>query len=271
MGKKRKPAANPARGFATTSVPSKAKPPATDLEETARSKTEAKTPVVPETKKGTGKTPEKEYTIPTEEEQENFELQCLVEKQGPKVRKETQRIVNKAEAEKRTIRNICSPLNHEKIFRFNLTRYVSKHQSGEVAEQEVGLGEQILRLAREEDAQQNQGGGSVWRGEAVLVDGWIVQRALISMGFPIKRVEEGLKALVSRNTNPLGKEKGLELAIEDTIEWLALHCGEEELPGFVETSGIGNGTKKGDSAPSGKSGVIANYSPPLKITIENRP
>lgn len=260
MAKKRKPAANPARGFATTSVPSKAKPPAINLEDTVLSKTEVKTPVVPETKKGAGEKPEKEYTIPTEEEQEDFELQCLVEKQGPKVRKETQRIVNKAEAEKRTIRNICFPLNHEKIFRFNLTRYVSKHQPGEGAEQEIGLGEQILRLAREEDAQLDQGGGSVWRGEAVLVNGWIVQRALISMGFPIERVEEGLKALVARSTNPLGREKGLELAIEDTIEWLALHCREEELPGFVETSGAGNGSKKGDSGSSGKS-----YAPTARL------
>lgn len=271
MVKKRKPAANPARGFATTSVPSKVKPPATtNLEDTVLSKTEAKTPVVSEPQKGTGGKIEKEYTVPTEEEQDNFELQCLVEKQGPKVRKETLRIVNKAEAEKRTIRNKCFPLNHEKIFRFNLTRYASKNKPGEVTEQEIGLGEQILRLAREEDAQLNQGGESVWRGDAVLVDGWIVQRALIAMGFPIKRVEEGLQALVAKSTNPLGKEKGLELAIEETIEWLALNCGEEELPAFVETTGTGNGTRKGDSGPSGKSDALFQLlASPLNILSGN--
>lgn len=252
MAKKRKAVANPARGFATISVPSKAKPPVANLEDAVLSKTDDKIPAVPEPRGGAGEKVEKEYTIPTEEEQEDFELQCLMEKQGPKVRKETQRIVGKAEAEKRTIRKICFPLNHEKIFRFNLTRHSSKQKPGEATEQHVELGEQILRLAREEDAQINQGGASGWRGEPVLVDGWIVQRALIAMGFPVKRVEEGLQALVGRSINPLGKEKGLELAIEETIEWLALNCAEEELPGFVETSGVGNGTRKGVYGPSGE-------------------
>lgn len=254
MAKKRKPAANPARGFATTSTPSKAKPPAATAEDPALSGAEDKAPTVSKTGQRAEGGADKEYTIPTEEEQEDFELQCLVEKQGPKVRKETQKIVNKAEAEKRTIRNICFPLKLEKIFRFNLTKYASKQKSEETMEQEIGLGEQILRLAREEYGQLNQGGGNkTWKGEAVLVNGWILQRALLAMGFPLKRVEEGLQILAGVSTNLLGREKGCELAMEEIIEWLALHCDEEELPGFVETFGIGNAARKGgDSGSSGK-------------------
>lgn len=249
MAKKKKVAANPARGFATTSIPSKAKPPATNPEDAVPSKIEDKTSAILKPVERAAEKVEKEYTIPTEEEQEDFELQCLVEKHSPKVRKETQRIVNKSEAEKRTIRNICFPLKLEKIFQF---RYASKHKPGEVTEQEVGLGEQILRLARDEDAQLNQGGENIWKGETVLINGWIVQRALVAMGFPVKRVGEGLQALAGKSANPLGKEKGLELAIEETIEWLALNCGEEDLPVFVETSGTGSGARKGGPGPSGK-------------------
>lgn len=248
MAKKRKVVANPARGFATTSTPSKAKPPASSTDETP-SKVGAQVSIIPEASEGEGGKIEAEYTIPTEEEQEDFELQCLVEKHGPKVRKEAQRIVNRMEAEKRTIRNICFPLKLERILRFNLTRYASK-QRPEESEQEIGLGDQILRLAREEYAQHQVEKDNGWKGETVLVNGWVLHRVLIAMGFPLKRVEEGLRALAGMSTNMLDKEKGLESAIEEILDWLALYCDEDELPGFLGTIGTGNAEKKGGDLES---------------------
>lgn len=258
MAKKKKPAVNPARGFATTSTPSKVKPPTT-LEVVAPSKLEGEAPTASEPVKASGEKIENEYAIPTEEEQEDFELQLLVEKQGPKVRKETQKIVNKAIAEKRTIRNICSPLKLERIFKFNLARYASRQRSSEVVEQEVGLGDRILELARAESIQSSQGTSKVWKGEAVLINGWILQRALLAMGFPPKRVEEGLQVLAGTSGDPLSKEKGLELAMEEIIEWLALNCDEDELPVFAEDPGAGNGPRKGDYGLSGRTPMLFHF------------
>ncbi|RPB17409.1 P-loop containing nucleoside triphosphate hydrolase protein [Morchella conica CCBAS932] len=251
--KKKKATTNTARGFATTSTPSKIKPSEPPVDDSVPSKTEDEVSGIPKPGSGSSNIDEKEYTIPTEEEQADFELQCFVEKNGPKVNKESQRIVSKTETEKRTIRNICFPLKLEKILRFNLTRYASKQKVEEDINQEVGLGEQILRLAREEQSKlyPDQPKAFMRRGETLLVNGWILHKTLTAMGFPSRRVEEGLRALAGRSSNSLEKEKGLESAMEDILDWLALYCDEDELPGFLDASpGSGNVSKRGSSGES---------------------
>jgi ATP-dependent RNA helicase DHX29 len=247
--KKKKSATNTARGFATTSTPSKVKPSEPPMDDSVPSKVEdVEVSGIPKPGSGSSNADEKEYTIPTEEEQADFELQRFVEKNGPKVYKESQRIVNKTETEKRTIRSICFPLKLEKIFRFNLTRYASKQKVEEDINQEVGLGEQILRLAREEQSQlyPDEPKASMRRGETLLANGWILHKTLTAMGFPNGRVEEGLQTLAGRNNNSLDKEKGLDSAMEDILDWLALYCDEDELPGFLDASpGSGNVSKRG--------------------------
>lgn len=252
--KKKKAATNTARGFATTSTPSKVKPSEPPVDDSVPSKAEdVEVSGIPKPGSGSSNTDEKEYTIPTEEEQADFELQCFIEKNSPKVNKESQRIVSKTETEKRTIRNIymCFPLKLEKILRFNLTRYASKQQKVEEdINQEIGLGEQILRLAREEQSKlyPDEPKASMRRGETLLVNGWILYKTLTTMGFPSRRVEEGLRALAGRSNNSLDKEKGLESAMEDILDWLALYCDEDELPGFLDASpGSGNISKRGSS------------------------
>lgn len=250
--KKKKAAVNTARGFATTSTPSKIKPPEPPVQEDPVPSKAPEDVEVPGVKPGSGdaNTGEEEYTVPTEEEQADFELQCFVEKNGLKVYRESQRIVKKTEAEKRTIRNICFPLKLEKILRFNLTRYASRQKVEELENQDVGLGEQILRLAREEQSQlyPEEPKASAGRGETVLMNAWILHKTLTDMGFRPGRVEEGLQTLARRNNSPLDKDKGLDSAMEDTLDWLALYCDEDELPGFLDTTpGSGNVSKRGSS------------------------
>ncbi|KAG0126671.1 hypothetical protein HOY82DRAFT_542403 [Tuber indicum] len=230
--KKNKVASNPARGFATTSVPSKTKTPAPVPE--GPSEKEIDTVVASEpSEKGSGKTGEIPG-IPNEEEVEEHRLRALVDKLGQRARKETQRIVTRVEVEKRTIRSICYPLKVNKLLEFDFVRYNNQPRTTDGVK-ELGVGDQILALAKEEFIQMGRTNETECkRGEALLLNAWILQRAFVSMGFPKGRVEEGLQALADHGSTALDKEKGLDGALEEMFDWLALNCEEEELPGFYD-------------------------------------
>ncbi|KAG0633734.1 hypothetical protein HOY80DRAFT_990174 [Tuber brumale] len=247
--KKNKVASNPARGFATTSVPSKTKTPAPVAE--GPSEKGIDTLVVSEPSgQGSGKVGEIPG-IPSGEEVEEHRLKALVDKLGQRVRRETQRIVTRVEVEKRTIRSICYPLKVNKLLEFDFVRYSNQPRTtGGV--KELGVGDQILALAKEEFIQMRRADETECkRGEALLLNAWILQKTFISMGFPKGRVEEGLQALADHGSATLDKEKGLDGALEEMFDWLALNCEEEELPGFYDEFSKG---KKKDVA-SGSSDV----------------
>ena len=116
MAKKKKPAGNPARGFATTSVASKPKPEKTAADVPAKQVVQApdkESATAPEpthapTTSQTAEAPKPEVA-PTPEELEaqleRDELQLLVEKHAPKVRRESSRYVSKFQTDRRLLRS----------------------------------------------------------------------------------------------------------------------------------------------------------------------
>jgi len=247
--KKNKVAYNPARGFATTSVPSKTKTPAPVPESTREKEIDALVVAEP-SEQGSGKADGISH-IPNEEEMEEHRLKALVDKLGHRARRETQRIVAKVEVEKRTIRSICYPLKVNKLLEFDFVRYSNQPKTTSGVE-ELGVGDRILALAKEEFTRMYQGNESECkRGEALLLNAWILQKTFVSMGFPKEKVEEGLQALTDHGSTALDKEKGLDGALEEMFDWLALNCEIEELPGFYDE--FSKGKKK--NVGSGSSGA----------------
>ncbi|KAA8895162.1 P-loop containing nucleoside triphosphate hydrolase protein [Sphaerosporella brunnea] len=214
MAKKKK-TVNPARGFATTSIPSKPKvsaepePPPAPVEPTA--------PADP---------PASSWEPPAEPS----ELLTLVTKSGPKVRRESARIVAKADTEKRTLRAVCYPLRVERVL-----AYKDSEATAET------VGEKILRLAREEYI-------SATRKEdlADLTPAWTVHRVLLGLGFERKAVEDAVAAVMTREGMA---KKEVETLLEECLEWGAMFW-EGEVGRYGD--GVAAGVKK---APAGGSGT----------------
>jgi ATP-dependent RNA helicase DHX29 len=237
MGKKKKAtASNPARGFATTSLPSKFKPTTPPPPEPD--------PLVPVTAQ-----PEQTPTWqpPTEAELAESELLEIVTDHIPKVRRETQRITNKAETEKRTLRITCYPLRLDRVLG---VAHLASTVTGAGSNDKESLGEKILRLAREEYLQQlarttRRGDSTSKEDKCLLVTGWTLHKVLMALGFPRHRVEEGVKAILSREG---AERKDVEALLEEVLEWIAMFCETEEMPKFLDTSAANatlNGAKKG--------------------------
>jgi ATP-dependent RNA helicase DHX29 len=120
MAKRKKPAGNPARGFATTSIASKPKPEraAADVppKEVAGQAQPKESVTVPEPSVETSQQAEalREEVAPTPEELEaqleRDELQLLVEKHAAKVRRETNRHVSKFQTDRRVLRGQSHPM-----------------------------------------------------------------------------------------------------------------------------------------------------------------
>ncbi|TGZ77295.1 hypothetical protein EX30DRAFT_374736 [Ascodesmis nigricans] len=233
MAKKKKPApSNPARGFATTSMPSKPK------------QTIPVVPPKPPTPPPAA--PEAEWQPPTAEEEAEREFRTIIEKNGPRVRREAQRIVVKAETEKRTLRTSAMyyPLKLDKVFGIE-----SERASGNVEGAEETLGEKVLRMARKEYQAVAERFPVVREpGEALMTAAWTLHRVMIGLGLRSKVVEDAIKAVVGRQRKGTLETENL---LEEVLEWIMLFAESEDLPRFLDMSA---GTqKKGTPSASGTS------------------
>lgn len=234
-GKKKKKAvaSNPARGFATTSLPSKAKIAEPEPEPEPEPAAPPEEPEQPQ------------WQPPTAEEETELALRSIVEIHGPKVRREAQKIVTKSETEKRTLRssNLCYPLKLDRIFGIDAGRLGRKSEGIEEA-----LGEKVLQLAKTEylvALEKNPRLGATEDG--ILVQAWTLHKVLLGLGFTRKRVEDGIKVVLNR----VGRsDRDVETLLDEVLEWMALFCSPEEMPTFLETPST--------SAPPAKKGLSPN-------------
>src|SRR5205807_7139058 len=106
--------------------------------------------------------------------------------------------------------SICYPLKVNKLLEFDFVRYNNRSKtSGEV--KGLGVGDQILALAKEEFIRMRRTDETECkRGEALLLNAWIIQKTFTSMGFAKGRVEEGLQTLADHGSTVLDKEKSLD-------------------------------------------------------------
>lgn len=237
--KKKKPASNPARGFATVSVPSKPKP-----ESTAET---------PSTTAGDSKaTPQNEPQAPRAEDYpageissgapragpslqnyspeelekhlEEAELQILVDTYAAKCKSDAVRLATKLETERRVIRQQSVPLS--------LLEWLPTE-----------IQDRILELAGTEEhdylISNARGNGAKQAGSEEELYGklWTLKETLLKLGFSAERTEEALKHVLSYFAgSPASTSREAAWNLDEALEWLAMHSDKEDLPPYTQTT-----------------------------------
>lgn len=234
--KKKKPAANPARGFATVSIPSK--PKSTPTESTAptstaesKSVSESDRPTPAEAtqsvaeKKPEGHSLQNYSPEELEKHLEDAELQILVEKYASKCKNDAARQVTKVETERRIFRQQAVPLN---LLEWLPADIVSS----------------VLRLAEMEESELSPGSGRDSNAtkkpvseEELYMRLWSLRSTLLRLGFPQEKVEEALKHLLQYYSNNfISTNREMVCNFDEALDWLAMHCEPRELPSYTQAN-----------------------------------
>ncbi|KAK9444538.1 pre-mRNA-splicing factor ATP-dependent RNA helicase PRP22 [Metarhizium brunneum] len=234
--KKKKPAANPARGFATTSIASKPRPEVSDSEAkpladgvSGASAPPSKENAPPSAKSTTGdghgsataqQTSEDKPLSPEEFERqlEESELQLLVEKHSQKTKRDAQRQRTRLETDRRLLRSQADLVNAPKWLPPDLVEHI------------LDLIKAEMRFAGSSLSSENVGTGKLPSEEDMIVRLWTLRQTLAAAGFPEARVEAVLKHILDIATNVSSSVKDSIWGLDESLEWLARECPAEELP-----------------------------------------
>ncbi|KAJ8118177.1 hypothetical protein OPT61_g780 [Boeremia exigua] len=218
MAKKKKPAGNPARGFATTSVASKPKIEKEKAAVDSAAKESAAAPVNdassgPQAATSTIKKeePAKQEITQTPEELEaqleRDELQLLVEKHAAKVRRESRRQVTKFETDRRVLRAQSHHMTvHEWLPSEVLDTIISLAQTeSNDSNRRQGQQQSLLKVMSEEDAMSKL---------------WTLNLTLRELGFSHEQIEPVLRWLCS-DAGGIDTTSAV-WGLQEALEWLAL-------------------------------------------------
>lgn len=242
--KKKKPAANPARGFATVSVPSRPKPPessdpASTVDSKSVSESDRPTPAEPaQPVPSSNEASSLQNYTPEQLEQhfEDAELQLMVEKFAAKCKSDASRQAGKLETERRLLRQQAVPVN---LLEWLPSDVVSSIL-GLAETEEQRLSPQPVRDKRDVPE------------EELCTKVWVLKDTLLKLGFPENKVEEALKhVLIYFAANFTITNREVLCNLDEALEWLAMHCDSEELPAYTQTSGPRNDADKNVSWISG--------------------
>lgn len=231
--RKKKPAANPARGFATVSVPSKPKSvdsatPTSTADSRSVTESDRPTPAEPSQPPSEKREPSSLQNYSPEELEkhlENAELQLLVEKLAVKCKNDAARQVTKLETERRVLRQQAVSLN--------LLEWLPKEAQ-----------ELILSLAEAEEREISPPSGressslkKTSSEEELYMRLWTLRETLMKLGFPEVKVEETLKhVLLYLPGTSTSSNRDVVPYLDESLDWLALHCLPAELPSYTQSS-----------------------------------
>jgi ATP-dependent RNA helicase DHX29 len=186
--KKKKPASNPARGFATTSIASKPKAEAANAEPEEIAPQEL--PSTSESKQGDAVAAGGESTIPEntltpeefERQLENSELQVLVDKHASKSKRDALRQQTRLETDRRVLRGQAENLNTRKWLPPELM-------------------EEILDLVNGEGRQsgptlESSSSSKQLSEEDLTIRLWTLQQSLIGAGFLEEKVSKAMQYVI---------------------------------------------------------------------------
>lgn len=229
--KKKKPAANPARGFATTSIASKPRPegseseakplPASKPADASSSAPPSKENAPPSAKSTSGDA--KDTPLSPEEFEkhlEESELQLLVEKHAQKTKRDAQRQRTRLETDRRLLRGQADLVNAPKWLPPDLVDHI------------LDLIKAETRFAASSVSSDNAGTGKLPSEEDMIVRLWTLRQTLASAGFPEARVEAVLKHILDIATNISPVVKDSIWGLDEALEWFARECPVEELPSY---------------------------------------
>lgn len=229
--KKTKPAANPARGYATTSTISKPRP---ELAETAVEPSKkgpdanAKKPTGPpsQTPNEDAKTPataEKKQELTPEEfekQLEESELQLLVEKYAQKTKRDSQRQKQRLETDRRLLRSQAESINAKKWL------------PQELMDQILDLIQVEGRSAAWNTNSEGGNGGKTLSEEDLTMRLWTLQQTLRTSGFPEEKVQGALQFVLDISATIPGISKDSIWGMDEALDWLARECSADDLPEY---------------------------------------
>jgi ATP-dependent RNA helicase DHX29 len=221
--KKKKPAANPARGFATTSVPSKQKVQAPPEPLTPKDSPQ-ESPPAPENQSSqapvnapSGEGSRELHQVAAEDlEQylEQAELHAIVEKYVSGCKNDALRQATKIEKERRMLRPQAQHLSVRNWLCPELVTRILEKEKVEAdrrrSKYSVGGVDDHSEVSSEEE---------------MCAKIWTLQQILSELGFPESRVHEVLKVVPAHLADD---------PIDEAFEWLGMHCNETELPSYGE-------------------------------------
>ena len=223
--KKKKPAANPARGVATTSTASKSK-----LNDDISSQDTL--PVIP-TAGGSNlqaadaailTQPEKELCDLSPDELERqlqeSELQLLVEKHAEKTKRDIARQVTRLQTERRLLRPQAGNLNISVWLTCELRTKILSHLGGKGSSTPYEY-----KPIRSQTSMED-----------LCIRTWTLCRALIDLGFTNERVQPAVSNLLldkqMRELAYTNLSKESLWGIDECFDYLALQCSPEEVPDY---------------------------------------
>ena len=243
--KKKKPASNPARGFATISVASKPKAepgnvepeqvPTKEFLSTLENQQGESVRVVGPGGEGSS-LPQKTLTPEEFEKQlENSELQVLVEKHAEKSKRDALRQQTRLETDRRVLRSQAENLNTRKWLPPELM-------------------EEILDLVKGEGRYSGQALESSTHSkqiseEELTIRLWTLQQSLVGAGFIEERVSQALQYVLEMSDRIGVGNRDAIWGMEESLDWLSRECSREELPDYEHWH------RKPGSFPKSQSGI----------------
>jgi ATP-dependent RNA helicase DHX29 len=217
-GKKKKPAANPARGFATTSVASKPKPEkpedASSVEQSGVNtpSTKAATPATKNDKTAKGAERELHELSPEELEAqlELSELQQFVEQHAGKVRKESSRHVTRLQTDKRLLRGQSEYMS--------VRDWLPKE-----------LMQQIVENATQGNNNESSGATkrTLPKGDDLVSKVWQLRLCLTGLEISEERVGDAIAQVLSNP--PADDASGQPWGLPEALDWLSWNCSTDEM------------------------------------------
>lgn len=226
--KTKKPAANPARGFATQSIASKARVEPVD-EPTPPSKkaaepTKSNGPLQPndvDNSANDAQIKKKDLTPEEFEAQlEEAELQLLVEKHAQKTRRDAQRQKQRLDTDRRLLRSQAEPINAKKWLPTELMDHI------------LDLIQAEGRFSASSTTSDGVSGGKMLSEEDLTVKLWTLQQTLRGSGFPEEKVQAALQYVLDISTSISGSIKDSIWGLDEAMDWFARECPLEELPEY---------------------------------------
>lgn len=221
--KKKKPAANPARGFATTSIAAKPRPEATEPESTPAAPLDKKDapPSNPDEARSNGATQDKQLSAEEFEKQlEESELQLLVEKISQKCKRDGARQRSRLETDRRLLRGQAESLNSVKWFNTEVMDHIQDLISGET------------RFSVSNLSAESHTAAKMPSEEEMVARLWTLRLTLQSSGFQDARVGAAIKYILDISPNISAPGKDLIWGLEESLDWLARECDVSELPPY---------------------------------------
>lgn len=217
--KKKKPAANPARGFATVSIVSKK-----ELDVPVEDRTTAEPQPLPslsqESPKHTALTQPAEELSPEEFEKQldRNDLQSLVDKYAPKSKRDATRVISRLTTDRRVLRGQAESLNTRKWLPPELM-------------------EEILDLVKTEAKFNLQSTDTAITfkqssEEELTIRLWTLQQSLVGAGFLEHRVSQALQHVLDISDKVGAGNKDAIWGMDECLDWLAKECSREELPDY---------------------------------------